>query len=228
MAIAQMNQLGNKVNFKKSKLPSKQKLSGKYVILEPLNILQHSGNLFKNFSQDKKNMIWKYLPYGPFDNLNLFRKWMKSYCMNKDPFFYAIYSKKLKQYCGMASYLRMTPNHGSIEVGHINFSPLLQNTVEGTETMYLMMSNAFDKLKNRRYEWKCNNLNTDSKKAAIRLGFKFEGVFRQMHVVKGRNRDTAWFAIIDKDWQKIKKKFKEYLKKKNFDKKLKQIKKLTV
>ena len=153
---------------------------------------------------------------------------MKSYCLKKDPFFYAIYSKRFKQYCGMASYLRIIPEHGSIEVGHINFSPLLQNTVDGTDAMYIMMRNAFDQLKNRRYEWKCNNLNADSKIAAIRLGFQFEGIFRQMYVVKGRNRDTAWFAIIDKDWQKIKKKFKEYLKKSNFDKKLKQIDKLKI
>ena len=221
-----MDLLGKKVNFKKSKLPSKQKLAGQYVILEPLNILKHSDDLFTNFSQDKKNIIWRYLPYGPFDNINLFRKWIKTFCMNKDPFFYAIYSKRFKQYSGMASYLRITPEHGSIEVGHINFSPLLQNTVEGTETMYLMMSNAFDQLKNRRYEWKCNNLNSDSKKAAIRLGFQFEGVFRQMYVFKERNRDTAWFSIIDKDWKKIKNKFKKHLKKSNFDKKLKQIKKL--
>jgi len=223
-----MNQLGNKVNFKKAKTPSKKKLTGQYVILEPLNILKHSNDLFKNFSKDKKNIIWKYLPYGPFKNLRLFRKWMGSYCLNTDPFFYVIYSKKFKQYCGMVSYLRITPEHGSIEVGHINFSPLLQNTLEGTEAMYLMMSNAFDKLGNRRYEWKCNNLNKKSKKAAIRLGFQFEGVFKQMYVVKGRNRDTAWFAIIDKDWQKIKQKFKEYLKKNNFDIKLKQIKKLKI
>ena len=118
----------------------------------------------------------------------------------------------------MASYLRITPEHGSIEVGHINYSPLLQNSVEGTETMYLMMHNAFDQLGNRRYEWKCNNLNQDSKKVALRLGFSYEGVFRQMNVFKGRNRDTAWFSIIDSEWKYLKKRYRKYLSKRNFDK----------
>jgi len=221
-----MKQLGKKVNFIKSQFPSKQKLLGQYVILEPLNILKHSNDLFTNFSKDKKNIIWRYLPYGPFNDLNLFQKWMKFQCINKDPFFYSIYSKRLKQDCGMASYLRITPEHGSIEVGHINFSPILQNTVEGTEAMYLMMSNVFDKLKNRRYEWKCDNLNINSKKAAVRLGFKFEGIFRQMNIFKGRNRDTAWFSIIDKEWNKIKSGYDKYLKKNNFDKDFNQKNKL--
>ena len=116
----------------------------------------------------------------------------------------------------MASYLRITPKHGSIEVGHINYSPILQNTVEGTETMYLMMKNAFEVLGNRRYEWKCNNLNSASKYAAERLGFKFEGIFRQMFIFKGKNRDTAWYSIIDKEWPNYKKKYLSYFKKSNF------------
>ena len=126
----------------------------------------------------------------------------------------------------MASYLRIEPDHGTIEVGHINYSPLLQNSIEGTEAMYLMMKNAFEVLGNRRYEWKCNNLNLASKKAALRLGFKFEGVFRQMFVFKGRSRDSAWFSILDKEWPINKKRFLKYLKRSNFDKNLKQIKKI--
>ena len=197
--------LGFTVKFKKIKLPSKKKLIGKYCFLEPINIKKHSKDLYKNFSLDKKNIIWTYLPYGPFKSYGSFKKWLKSFCLNKDPFFYAIYSKKHNQYCGMASYLRITPEHGSIEVGHINYSPILQNTTEGTETMYLMMKNAFENLRNRRYEWKCNNLNSASKYAAERLGFKFEGIFRQMFIFKGRNRDTAWYSIIDKEWPNYKK-----------------------
>ena len=220
--------LGNKVNFKKAKIPSKKFLKGRYVLLEPININKHSKDLYANFSKDKKNRIWAYLPYGPFKIYGSFKKWLKSFCFNKDPFFYAIYAKRYKQYCGMASYLRMVPEHGSIEVGHINYSPILQNTAEGTETMYLMMKNAFEVLGNRRYEWKCNNLNNDSKKAALRLGFKFEGVFRQMLLVKGRNRDSAWFSIIDKEWKKLKKSYQRFLKASNFDNKLKQKKKLRI
>ena len=196
--------LGEKAQFKTAILPSKKILKGKYVVLEPININKHSKDLYVSYSKDKKNKIWTYLPYGPFKDYGSFKKWLKSFCLNKDPFFYVIYSKKLKQYCGMASYLRITPEHGSIEVGHINYSPLLQNTTEGTESMYLMMKHAFEFLGNRRYEWKCNNLNIASKNAAKRLGFKFEGVFRQMYVIKGRNRDSAWFSIIDKEWKKLK------------------------
>ena len=220
--------LGFTVKFKKTKLPSKKKLIGKYCFLEPINIKKHSKDLYKNFSLDKKNIIWTYLPYGPFKSHGSFKKWLKSFCLNKDPFFYAIYSKKHKQYCGMASYLRITPEHGSIEVGHINYSPILQNTTEGTETMYLMMKNAFEVLGNRRYEWKCNNLNSASKYAAERLGFKFEGIFRQMFIFKGRNRDTAWYSIIDKEWINCKKKYLSYLKKSNFTKVNRQRKKLKI
>ena len=218
--------LGFAVKFKKAKLPSKKKLIGKYCFLEPINIRKHSKDLYKNYSLDKKNVIWTYLPYGPFKSHGSFKKWLKSFCLNKDPFFYAIYSKKHNQYCGMASYLRITPEHGSIEVGHINYSPILQNTTEGTETMYLMMKNAFEVLGNRRYEWKCNNLNSASKHAAERLGFKFEGIFRQMFIFKGRNRDTAWYSIIDKEWPNYKKKYLFYLKKSNFTKANRQRKRL--
>ena len=221
-------EIGYPVNFRKAKLPSKKKLVGKYCHLEPLNIKKHSKNLFKNFSLDKKNTIWNFLPYGPFKSYGSFKKWLKSFCLNKDPFFYVIYSKKHEQYCGMASYLRIAPKHGSIEVGHINYSPILQNTAEGTETMYLMMKNAFEVLGNRRYEWKCNNLNSASKYAAERLGFKFEGIFRQMFIFKGRNRDTAWYSIIDKEWPNYKKKYLLYLKKSNFTKANRQRKRLKI
>ena len=218
--------LGKKIHFKKAKKPIKKKLIGNYVDLEPLNPAKHVDQLFENFSKDKKNKIWNYLSYGPFNDVHDFRKWIIKNCLNKDPFFYAIYSKKHNQYCGMTSYLRITPEHGSIEVGHINYSPLLQNTVEGTETMYLLMSNAFNKLGNRRYEWKCNNLNNDSKRAAKRLGFSYEGVFRQMNVFKERNRDTVWFSIIDSEWKHLEKKYIKYLKPSNFDEYFIQRKKL--
>ena len=217
---------GNKVNFKKAKIHSKKNLEGKYTFLEPIKINKHSKDLYVNYLKDDKNRIWNYLPYGPFKSYESFKKWLKYFCLSKDPFFYAIYAKRYGQYCGMASYLRITPEHGSIEVGHINYSPILQNTVEGTETMYLMMENAFEILGNRRYEWKCNNLNSASKKAAKRLGFKFEGAFRQMLIVKGKNRDTAWFSIIDKEWKKLKKGYLRFLKLSNFDKNYKQLKKL--
>ena len=209
--------LGPRIKFKKAKLPSKKKLIGKYTVVEPLNIKKHAKDLYLNYSKDKKNIIWTYLPYGPYKTFKKFRNWLKNFCLSNDPFFYAIYSKRHKQFCGMASYLRIEPNHGVIEVGHINYSPMLQNSTEGTETMYLMMKNAFDTLGNRRYEWKCNNLNSASKRAALRLGFRFEGVFRQMFIFKGRSRDSAWFSIIDKEWKKLKIGYEKFLKQKHFN-----------
>ena len=122
-----------------------------------MNVKKHSKELYLEYSKDKKNIIWTYLPYGPHKNYLNFKSWLKSFSLKSDPFFYSIYSKRDKKYCGMASYLRIEPDHGTIEVGHINYSPLLQNSIEGTEAMYLMMKNAFEVLGNRRYEWKCNN-----------------------------------------------------------------------
>ena len=219
-------ELGFRLKFKKAKLPINQKLVGRYCFLEPVSVKKHASELYKNFGLDKKNIIWTYLPYGPFKTFKQFKNFLKIYCTSNDPFFYAIYSKRHKTFCGMASYLNVVPEHGTIEVGHINYSPILQNTAEGTETMYLMMKNAFDRLGYRRYEWKCNNLNLDSKKASKRLGFKFEGVFRQSFIVKKRNRDTAWFSIIDQEWKKYKKKYQKYLNAKNLDKNLHQKMKL--
>ena len=218
--------IGNKVNFKKAKLPSKKKLIGRYCQLEPINIKKHSNDLFKSFSLNKDNFDWVYMPLGPFKSLFLFKKYLKNFCLNKDPFFYAIYSKKLKKYSGLASYLRIKPEIGTIEVGWITYAPNLQKTVEATEAMYLMMKNIFDVLGYRRYEWKCDNLNKRSKKSAVRLGFKYEGLFRQATIYKRRNRDTAWFAIIDKEWKKLKYGFQRYLKLSNFDKDYTQLKKL--
>ena len=214
------------VSFKAAKFPSKKQLVGKYSILKPLNFKNHAGELFKNFSLDKTNTLWTYMPYGPFKNLPSFKSYLKKNCLNKEPFFYAIYSKRLKSFCGLASYLRIKPAIGTIEVGWITYAPNLQRTVEATEAMYLMMKNVFENLGYRRYEWKCDNLNQKSKKSAQRLGFKFEGVFRQATIYKKRNRDSAWFSIIDKEWKQCKNKFQRYLKRSNFDNNLREYKKL--
>ena len=214
--------LGKKVKFKKPKLPSQKYLLGKFVILEPISTKKHKTDLFECFKLDKKGKLWKYMPDGPFKNL----KQLEKYLQSKDKFFYAIFSKRYNKYCGLASYLRINPGAGSIEVGYITYSPILQKTVEATEAMYLMMENVFEKLIYRRYEWKCNNGNEVSKNAALRLGFKFEGVFRQATVIKGRNRDTAWFSIIDKEWKKLKRGYLKFLSSKNLDNNLKQKKKL--
>ena len=217
---------GNKVNFNKAKIPSKKKLNGKYCFLEPVNIKKHSKDLFKNFSLDKKGIDWTYMPTGPYKTEKSLKKYLKAKNLTGNPFFYAIYSKRLKTYCGLASYLRIKPQTGTIEVGWITYAPNLQRTVEATEAMYLMMKNAFEGLGYRRYEWKCDNLNKRSKKSALRLGFKYEGLFRQATIYKKRNRDTAWFSIIDKEWKKLKKGYQRFLKSSNFDKNYEQLKKL--
>jgi len=220
--------IGASVNFRKAKFPLNKKIIGKYSYLESIKNNKHAKDLFNNFSLDKTNTLWTYMPYGPFKNLPSFKSYLKKKCISKDPFFYAIYSKRFKSFCGLASYLRIKPEIGTIEVGWITYAPILQRTVEATEAMYLMMSNAFDNLGYRRYEWKCDILNLKSRKAALRLGFKYEGVFRQATIYKKRNRDTAWFSIIDKEWKKRKKKYLSFLKQSNFDNKLNQKKKLKI
>ena len=220
------NKIGFKVKFIKAKFPSKKRLIGKYCYLEPVNIKKHSKDLFKNFSKDKTGIDWIYMPQGPFKNEISLKKYLKDKNLTGNPFFYTIYSKRLKTFCGLASYLRIKPQVGTIEVGYITYAKNLQRTVEATEAMFLMMKNAFDKLGYRRYEWKCDNLNERSKKAALRLGFKFEGIFRQATIYKNRNRDTAWYSVIDKEWKKHKKKYLTFLKKSNFTDKLKQKRKL--
>jgi len=220
------NKIGFKVKFIKAKFPSKKRLIGKYCYLEPVNIKKHSKDLFKNFSKDKTGIDWIYMPQGPFKNEISLKKYLKDKNLTGNPFFYTIYSKRLKTFCGLASYLRIKPQVGTIEVGYITYAKNLQRTVEGTETMYLMMKNVFDNLGYRRYEWKCDNLNSKSKKTALRLGFKYEGLFRQATIYKKRNRDTAWFSIIDKEWKRYKKSYKLYLKRSNFNTKFIQKEKL--
>ena len=218
--------IGFAVKFKKAKFPSKKKLIGKYCFLEPTNVQKHSKDLFKNFSLDRKGIDWTYMPTGPYKTEKSLKKYLKAKNFTGNPFFYVIYSKRLKTYCGLASYLRIKPQIGTIEVGWITYAPNLQRTVEATEAMYLMMKNAFESLGYRRYEWKCDNLNQRSKKSALRLGFKYEGLFRQATIYKKRNRDTAWFSIIDKEWKKLKKSYQRFLKPSNFDKNYKQFTKL--
>ena len=191
-------------------------IEGKLVDLKPLIASEFAEELFISNAIDKEGINWAYLPYGPFESQVDYAKWIKSFEEGDDPVFFAIISKKLKKAIGIASFLRINPTKGLIEVGHINYSPLLQKTTEATEAMFLMMKWVFDN-GYRRYEWKCNALNLKSRRAAQRLGFSYEGVFRQMTISKGRNRDTAWFAIIDKEWVEIERCFDQFLSESNFD-----------
>jgi len=191
-------------------------LEGKFVVLNPLKASDYSRDLFEANLLDKDGLNWTYLHYGPFETEVEYENWIMSIEGGDDPIFFAIISKKLDKAVGIASYLRINPKDSSIEVGHINYSPLLQNTTEATEAMYLMMKWAFES-GYRRYEWKCNALNLKSRRAAQRLGFSYEGIFRQMGISKGRNRDTAWFAVIDKEWKDVEQCFVQFLEDENFD-----------
>lgn len=191
-------------------LPHNIRLDGRVASLEPLYVTRHADPLFDAFQQDVSGANWSYLPYGPFDNIDAFSIWLSSFEGTADPVFFTIIDLAHSRPVGLASFLRITPEHGSIEVGHIHFSPLMQNTILGSEAMYLMMKWAFE-AGYRRYEWKCNALNTKSRIAAQRLGLSYEGVFRQHLIYKGRNRDTAWFAAIDAEWPALKSCFERYL-----------------
>jgi RimJ/RimL family protein N-acetyltransferase len=160
--------------------------------------------------------MWTYLPYGPFDQLVDYIAWMERVCLGEDPLFHAIVEEATGKAVGVASYLRIDPANGSIEVGHIAYAPALQRTPAASEAMYLLMQRAFN-LGYRRYEWKCDALNTPSCAAAQRLGLSFEGVFRQAVMYKGRNRDTAWYATIDREWPDLSAAFERWLNPANFD-----------
>lgn len=203
-------------NWKPASLPGHETLTGGYCRIERLDPARHAAELFEANTVDETGANWTYLPYGSFENLEDYRGWMNRDCRGTDPLFYAIVDQITKVAVGVASFLRIDPVNGSIEVGHINYSPLLQRTIAGTEAMYLMMKHVFDQ-GYRRYEWKCNALNVPSRIAAQRLGFSYEGVFRQAAVVKGRNRDTAWYAMIDAEWPALQEAFQRWLDPENFD-----------
>ena len=159
---------------------------------------------------------WTYLAYGPFADAASYRAWLVANATADDPLFFTIIDKSDGKPAGVASYLNINPAAGSIEVGHLYFAPRLRRSRAATEAMFLLMKNAFD-LGYRRYEWKCNALNAPSRAAAERLGFTFEGLFRQAAVVKGRNRDTAWYSILDKEWPRLRAAFETWLDPANFD-----------
>lgn len=197
-------------------LPGPDVLSGRYCRLEPLDAEQHAAELFAAFEQDSTGVGWTYLPYGPFDEAGELRAWVASMAGHDDPLFFAILDAEGRA-VGVASYLRIDPEMGSIEVGHIHYSPLLQRTRAATEAMYLMAWRAFEELGYRRYEWKCDDLNAASRRAAERLGFTYEGTFRQHRIYKGRNRDTAWYSIIDTEWPAVREALEAWLDPGNFD-----------
>ena len=196
--------------------PPAEPMIGRYCRLERLDADRDGQSLFDAYALDSEGRNWTYLPHGPFENYAEFHIWLSGMAKLDDPFFFTIIDAESQTSVGIASYLRITPPAGSIEVGHIHYSPLLQRTPAATEAMYLMMKQAFA-LGYRRYEWKCDALNAPSRIAAQRLGLSYEGVFRQATVYKQRNRDTAWYATIDREWPDLKQAFEQWLDPNNFD-----------
>lgn len=190
-------------------------MQGRYCRVVPLAVELHSAELYDSNQADRENRMWTYLPYGPFANLEEYRAWVTKMSQSDDPLFYAVLDGKTGRAAGVASYLRIDPPNGVIEVGHIAYSPSLQRTPAATEAMFLMMQYAFT-LGYRRYEWKCDALNEPSRRAAERLGFAFEGTFRQAVIYKGRSRDTAWYSILDRDWPALHSAFLKWLDPANF------------
>lgn len=194
--------------------PEPHVMEGRYCRLEPLEAEKHAALLFNAFvGQD---YLYDYMPAGPFHSAAQYHRWVKDVTSDTTSLFFAVYDLRQQAYLGVLSYLRIAPEAGSIEVGNINFCEAMQRSPVSTEAIYLTMKWAFE-AGYRRFEWKCNALNAPSRRAAQRLGFSFEGVFRQALVVKGRNRDTAWFAMIDTEWPALKEAYRVWLDPANFD-----------
>lgn len=226
--MAPMNEFGQPVGFplpewKGAKLPERRTLEGKFCYLEPVSAEKHSEQLYAAYSLAKDARHWTYLYAGPFECHTDFRAYIKSLEDLKDYTHYAVVDKKTERAVGSVALMRVNPADGSIEVGSISFSPLLQKTRAGTEVIAILLNYVFRHLGYRRFEWKCDALNEPSRRAATRFEFTFEGVFRQAAVVRGRNRDTAWYSIIDSEALCLLEGYEKWLCDTNFDDKGAQI-----
>jgi RimJ/RimL family protein N-acetyltransferase len=217
--------IGDKVATIAATRPARTTLAGRHVRLVPLDAALHTADLFEGVRGHDE--VWTYLFDGPFADLTSFRGRLESMAKSDDPLFFAIIDCGSGRAVGYASYMRIEPGHRVIEVGSILFAPALQRTPGSTEAMYLMAKHAFDDLGYRRYEWKCNSLNAPSRRAALRLGFQFEGIFRKHMIIKGRNRDTAWYSMTDEEWPNRKIAFERWLDPSNFDANGRQLRSLS-
>lgn len=197
--------------------PGRQPLSGTSVHVEPIVDASRFGQLYEAFSAPGSDALWDYLPYGPFADRTSFESFAERTYRTEDPLFHAIVPVQSGKAEGVASLMRIDPPNGVVEIGHICLARSLQGTRAATEAFYLLLRRVFEELGYRRLEWKCNAANAPSKRAAERLGFTFEGLFRQHMIVKGANRDTAWYAILDSDWPALAKAFESWLAPENFD-----------
>jgi RimJ/RimL family protein N-acetyltransferase len=197
--------------------PTREPLEGQYCRLEPLDPQRHAADLYAAYSQAADGRDWTYMAAGPFDDAASYLAHAERAAAGADPRHYAVIELKTGRALGTLALMRIDSNNGVIEVGHVAFSPLLKRTPIATEAQYLLMKHAFDALGYRRYEWKCDSLNAPSRQAAERLGFRFEGIFLQAVVYRGRTRDTAWYSIIDREWPAVRAAFERWLAPANFD-----------
>ncbi|CAB3756262.1 GNAT family N-acetyltransferase [Paraburkholderia humisilvae] len=203
-------------DWHQAKLPDDTPLTGRYCRLEHVNVERHADELYAAYCRASDARDWTYLNVGPFDSLDAYRAYVTRIADLTDPFHYAVIDLATGKAVGTLSLMRIDAPNGVIEVGSVTYSPLLQKTRAGTEAIFLLMWHAFDTLGYRRFEWKCDSLNAPSRAAALRYGFTFEGIFRQAIVYRGRNRDTAWYSIIDSEWPAIRAAFNAWLEPANF------------
>ena len=206
-------QVGNIVQpIARVDLPQRTDYEGKFIVLSPVNPPTDVTELYEcSHGSDIKEQIWTYMSYGPFDDEHSMQRWLEEGAGSQYPLFFTVHHLESKQRVGMVSFLNIVSDMRRLELGHLWYSPDFQRSNVNTEAIYLMLREAFDKLKYRRVEWKCDSLNEKSRAAALRLGFKFEGIFRQHIIVKGRNRDTAWYSMLDSEWTAIKKNMEMWL-----------------
>ena len=215
-------QVGPPVDATPAKRPQAVALSGCYVDVEPLDAQVHAADLHAAALTADPKTHWTYLSFGPWADRAAFDAWLRPLAGSQDPFPFVLRDKASGKAAGMASYMRIEPQHRVIEIGSIWYSPALQRSRTATEAMYLLARHAFEALGYRRYEWKCNSYNVPSRRAAERLGFTYEGLFRQHMISRGRNRDTAWFSMLDCEWPVCKAAFERWLAPENFDAGLQQ------
>lgn len=209
--------VGPATDPKPARRPERVALRGRLVDLAPLDPTSHGESLFQLTCGPEKEYLWTYLLKGPFADRKEFDAYLRWLAEPDDPMCFAVVERRSGRAVGWASYMRVEPANRVIEVGNIMFSPAVRRTTGATEAIYLMARNTFEALGYRRLEWKCNSLNAPSRRAALRFGFTFEGIFRQHMVVKGRSRDTAWFSMLDAEWPERKEAFEKWLQPSNFD-----------
>jgi RimJ/RimL family protein N-acetyltransferase len=209
--------IGPEIDASAARRPSRTKLSGRLATVVPLDPAAHEQALFEGTHGPDREKLWLYMGAGPFADRAAFRAYLDKLDVSDDPLSFTIIDNASGHAVGHASYMRMSPEHGVIEVGNIFYTNALARTAAATEAMYLMARHVFEDLNYRRYEWKCNALNAPSRRAALRLGFSFEGIFHQHMIQKGRNRDTAWFAMLDHEWPARMARFEAWLRPENFD-----------